>query len=180
MQGPWARPAAPLLCAQGRGRVEGRPTTQSPSRPRSLYLPRISPVIPVLLGFHHSPVSQVRSSHAEQKLRCPSCGQLHPRPSGRSLMAPPGPLPPACSPWSTCSLEEGLSLCLSVCLSGGLTPPFRVPVWARCAEPFLARSLDWTGLASGPESGCLFTPALSPLPVQLSAPGGRFVPLCRF
>ena len=93
---PCARPAVPLLRGQGGG---GRgwmadPLLRAPSRPRSLYLPPVSPVIPVLVGTHHSPISQVRSPHTEEKLCCPSCGQLHPRPSRVSLRAPPGrPLP---------------------------------------------------------------------------------------
>ena len=54
---PWARPVAPLLCGQGGwgGGWMAGPPLRAPSRPRSLYLPPVSPVIPVLVGTHHSP-----------------------------------------------------------------------------------------------------------------------------
>ena len=44
--------------AGGGGGWMADPLLRAPSRPRSLYLPPVSPVIPVLVGTHHSPISR--------------------------------------------------------------------------------------------------------------------------
>lgn len=114
------------------------------------------------LGFITAP--GVRSGHLTRKMPSFLWGSTH-VPQGFFLGPHLGPLPPACRPWSRCSLEGGLSLCLS----GGLTPPFRVPVWPRCAEPSLD-SLEWTHLGPEPRlplpAPSLPSPRFSSLPLE--------------
>lgn len=166
--GPWARPAAPLLRGQGRGWVDGRPTAQSPPQGPGVCIYTRLPC-DSWLGFITAP--EVRSGHLTRKMPSFLWGSTH-VPQGFFLGPHLGPLPPACRPWSRCSLEGGLSLCLS----GGLTPPFRVPVWPRCAEPSLAQSIAWNGLTSVLSPGCLFPPLVSPLPGSALCPWRKVCP----
>lgn len=165
-----------VVRAGGGWRVD--PPLGAPSRPRNLCLPPVSPVIPVLLGFHHSPAGQVRASHAEEKLCCPSCGQPTLVPPGFLSWPHPGPCPQPAALGPHAPLRKAFP---SVCLSVWWThPPSRVPsgltVW----------NLFWRGVWTGQDLPQVLSPTASSHPhsplsrLQLSAPGGRFVTLCLF
>lgn len=126
--GPWRGQQRPAPWP-GQGWVIADPPPEPPSRPRSLYLHPVSPVIP---GWDSS--QPQKSGQVTLHGRCrPSCG-LHPRPSRLFLGAPPGPPAPSLQALVQMPSREAFP---SVCLVD--SPHLQGPCVARCAEPSLRR-----------------------------------------